>query len=91
MVGHVSTLEYGGGETGKEFQRACDTKVLRETTLKLPKALKDMLDALAATNPSKLRDLETIGVGTYGTFLLTYRMLKALILIVSFLFYFYQA
>ncbi|KAI8060440.1 hypothetical protein BC940DRAFT_227037, partial [Gongronella butleri] len=63
---HLPVFEFGCGESGKDFASYRDTKVLRENGLKLPKALKDMLDALAVESPGKLCELETMGVATYG-------------------------
>ncbi|KAI8068480.1 hypothetical protein BC940DRAFT_221466, partial [Gongronella butleri] len=59
-------LEFGGGESSKAFDGCSETKLMNESGLKLPKALKDMFDALTQVAPNKARKIETMGLITFG-------------------------
>lgn len=67
-VPHSTIKEYGAGKVGALLD-VHGNKILRESGLKLPKVLRDMLNDLYAMgdhNPEKLRQLETIGYIHFG-------------------------
>ncbi|ORX61741.1 hypothetical protein DM01DRAFT_1332322 [Hesseltinella vesiculosa] len=70
---HQVPLEYGAGESGRVYDGPHGTKLLTESSLKLPKTLKDMLDHLVINNSipqDDIHKLEMVGYVTAGNDLL---------------------
>ncbi len=64
MIIHKITAEFGCAESGQQFERQNNTKLLQERGLKMPKMMKDMFNQLCKTfeqNKYKIRKLEIIG------------------------------
>lgn len=67
VIGHKADMtfsylmyEYGCTEAGR-CSGFANTKGLREGSIKLPKLLKDMFVKIVTSNPSLLREIQTIG------------------------------
>ena len=65
-VHHTKSLEFGGGECGKNHEEPSGTKRMIETKFKLPKCLKDMIQDILSIYPTKKNIVETFAIATYG-------------------------